>query len=79
MGTCLFSCSHTQVPSALYCPSRGVNALKCICHLYMLQADPSPVRMHDLDYPMYACTTHIRYSDNNKTLRAHGRLNHSQH
>lgn len=44
IGTCPFSCSHTQVPRALYCPSRGVNVLKGICHRSMLQADPSPVR-----------------------------------
>lgn len=44
IGTWPFSCSHTQVRRALYCPSRGVNALKGICHLHMFQADPSPVR-----------------------------------
>lgn len=44
IGTCPFSCSHTQLTRALYCPSRGVNALKAICSLYMLQADSSAVR-----------------------------------
>lgn len=44
IGTCPFSCSHTQVPIAMYWPSRGVKALKGSCHLYTLQADPSPVK-----------------------------------
>lgn len=41
IGTCPFC---PQVPTALYCPRRGVNPLNGICCLCMLQADPSPVR-----------------------------------